>query len=170
MCTLNQRQLVEITLKNKYMAQASVGMQKASNPPKFNPWDIVFLQVHVMGGEVVKIDPDEYELVKEAREKGVWVKVRQGEINGNSISLIKADVQRTAEYRKYVESVENSNKYKGPDEKPEPYPTPRLLPDIFKSINVSADVYNRIAESSDSMKLETGKVSKIPLLDSNFLD
>lgn len=103
---------------------------------------VKFLIVHMMGGKTYQIDPDEYALLKLAKEKGMWVKLRQAEIFGPSISSIELDLERTKWYHKLLSSIQNENRYVdiARGEKFKEYPLPEPLDDNFRDIDVAASV------------------------------
>lgn len=103
---------------------------------------VKFLMVHMMGGKTYQIDPDEYALLKLAKEKGMWVKLRQAEIFGPSISSIELDLERTRWYHKLLSGIQTENRYvdEARGEKFKEYPLPEPLNDNFRDIDVAASV------------------------------
>lgn len=103
---------------------------------------VKFFMVHMMGGKTYQLDPDEYSLIKIAKEKGMWVKIRQAEIFGPSISSIELDLERTRWYHKLLTGIQNQNRYvdEARGEKFTEYPLPEPLTDNFNDIDVAASV------------------------------
>lgn len=109
---------------------------------------VVFLKINMMGGKSYQIDPDEYILVKTARERNSWVKLRQAEVFAGSIASIELDLDRTRWYHKQLDSVVRDNKYRAEKDPVIPFPKPEPLRDCFADVDAAAELMDRISGES----------------------